>query len=375
MARIRPKPPDRIAVPLPASLTPRFVAARRGARLPIDLALQGGGSHGAYTWGVLDRLLQEERLLITAISGTSAGAMNAVAVAAGLMEGGREGARAALRRFWTRVGQATPFNALPPGPLADVLGPRNPWLAPLYAYTDWLGRTFSPYQLNPLNLNPLRDILRETVDFDRVRDCHKVGLFIAATHVCSGRLRIFRQAELTVDMVLASACLPLLFQAVEIDGEAYWDGGYAGNPSLLPLIIESPADDLLLVQINPTLREGTPTAAQEIVDRANEITFNASLLKELRGIALLKQLIRDEVRPDHHYHEPAFERVDHLRVHKLDADAALTRLGASTKTNTNWSFLQDLHRIGHAAADRWLQTHGKDLGRRASFDLLEQPLE
>ncbi len=370
MARIRPKPPDRIAVPLPAALTPRLVAARRGARLPIDLALQGGGSHGAYTWGVLDRLLQEERLLITAISGTSAGAMNAVAVAAGLMEGGRQGARAALRRFWTRVGQASPFNLLPPGPLADWLGPRNPWMAPLQAYAEWLGRVYSPYQLNPLNLNPLREILCETVDFERVRGCHKTGLFIAATHVASGRLRIFRQAELTVDMVLASACLPLLFQAVEIGGEAYWDGGYAGNPSLLPLITESPADDLLLVQINPTLREGTPTAAQDILERINEVTFNATLLKELRGIALLKQFVDAEGRPGRHERAPTVERVQRLRVHRLDADAALARLGAGTKTNTNWAFLQELHRIGHAAADRWLHEHGEDLGRRSSLDLL-----
>jgi len=222
-------------------------------RQQIDLALQGGGSHGAFTWGVLDRLLQDDSLEIAGVSGTSAGAMNAVALAAGLMEGGRDGARECLGRFWRRVAQTSPFHALEMGPAAALWGPDNPWLAawtaPWRQAVSVLGSQFSPYQLNPLNLNPLRDVLRETVDFDRVCGCNKTQLFIAATQVRTGALRTFRQHELSVDVVLASACLPLLFQAVEIDGEAYWDGGYAGNPTLLPLISESAAQDLLLVQI------------------------------------------------------------------------------------------------------------------------------
>ena len=274
-------------------------------KLPIDLALQGGGSHGAFTWGVLDRLLQEDWLEIAAISGTSAGAMNAVALAAGLMDGGRAGARRVLRQFWTRVAEISPFHTLQSGPLGAAFGPVQalmaPWLAPYKQFNAALGSQLSPYQLNPLNLNPLRDVLVETVDFKRVCACHKTQLFIAATQVRTGALRVFGQHELTADMVMASACLPMLFQAVEIDGEAYWDGGYAGNPSLMPLITDSPAHDMLLVQINPTQRETVPTSTQEIADRINEVTFNASLVKEMRSIALLKQLIADEGRLSERY--------------------------------------------------------------------------
>jgi NTE family protein len=334
-------------------------AARRHT---IDLALQGGGSHGAFTWGVLDRLLQEPGLVLAGISGTSAGAMNAVALAAGLMADGRAGARNALRRLW--------------GGVAEM----GVWSAPLHAWNElwgswWgqtLGQTFSPYQLNPLNLNPLRQLLERTIDFDAVRRCDKLRLFVAATHVRSGRLRIFRQAELSADVVLASACLPLLFRAVEIEGESYWDGGFAGNPSLLPLIIESPADDLLLVQINPRLRETVPTSARDILDRMNEVTFNTSLLKELRSIALLKQLIDSEGRPGQHYREPVFQRVDALRLHRIDGEERLSGLGASSKTDTRASFLHRLHDIGHEAADHWLAQHRCDLGQRSTVDLSQE---
>ncbi len=358
-----------------AAPKPKPVRATRPRRQLIDLALQGGGSHGAFTWGVLDRLLEDERLEIAGISGTSAGAMNAVALAAGLMEGGRSGAREALRRFWTRVAQASPFHALQSGPWGELFGTDNPWLAPMQMYAQWLGQLVSPYQLNPLNLNPLRDILQTEIDFDRVRQCSKTRLFIAATQVRSGRLRVFEQSELTADMVLASACLPLLFQAVQIDGEPHWDGGYAGNPTLLPLITGTPADDLLLVPINPRLREATPTSASDILDRINEVTFNASLLKELRSLALLKQLIRDEGRPRSRRsapRQPLYERVDALRVHRLDAEAELSRFGASTKLDTRWSFLQQLHGIGRRAADEWLRQNFEHLGRRSTVDLAQE---
>lgn len=347
--------------------------ARRGSRRQIDLALQGGGSHGAFTWGVLDRLLEEEWLEIAGISGTSAGAMNAVALAAGLMEGGREGARAGLRRFWQRVAQSSPFHPFESSFMAPLMDASNPWLQ---HFTDpWqqamrlVGRQFSPYQLNPLNLNPLRDVLAETVDFERVRGCTQTQLFIAATHVATGELQVFRQDELTADMVLASACLPLLFQAVEIGGEAYWDGGFAGNPTLLPLIAETPADDLLLVQINPTRRKTVPTQAADILDRVTEVTFNASLLKELRTISLIKELLQDAGRPDSAYQRPLFRRIDDLRLHRLDAGETLSPFGAMSKTQTGWSFLQQLHSIGREAADAWLSAHGRDIGRRATCEL------
>ena len=366
------------AAPTPARATPRRAsrpAVRAAAQRHqlIDLALQGGGSHGAFTWGVLDRLLEDETLEISGISGTSAGAMNAVALAAGLMEGGREGARACLRRFWEQVAETSPFTHLETGPLGQWVGADNPLLQQFTSTWQqavrFVGSQFSPYQLNPLNLNPLRDILDQTVDFERVRACHRTQLFIAATHVATGELRVFRQNELTADMVLASACLPLLFQAVEIDGQAYWDGGYAGNPTLLPLIAETPADDLLLVQINPTRRETVPTQADEILDRAGEVTFNASLLKELRTIGLLKELLQEAGRPDSTYRRPLFQRVDDLRLHRLDAEVQLAQFGATSKTQTDWAFLSQLHDIGRAATDAWLRTNRQHLGQRSTFKL------
>jgi NTE family protein len=339
----------------------------------LDLALQGGGSHGAFTWGVIDRLLEDEQLEIAGISGASAGAMNAVAVAGGLMEGGREGARKALRRFWTKVADASPFNRLDDGPLGALFGPNNPWIkpwiAPLQQVGQMLGSQLSPYQFNPLNLNPLRDILTDTIDFEAVRACDRTQLFIATIQVSTGQLRTFRQSEITADVVMASACLPLLFQAVEIDGQGYWDGGYAGNPSLLPLIAETDADDLLLVQINPRERPERPTQAADILERINEITFNASLLKELRSIALLRQLIADEGRPAHHYRNPLFGRVEALRLHLIDGGAQLAPLGASSKTQTSASFLNGLHDMGYTAADQWFQNHRGDLGVRTSHDI------
>jgi NTE family protein len=339
----------------------------------IDLALQGGGSHGAFTWGVLDRLLEEEWLEISGISGTSAGAMNAVAVAAGLMEGGREGARQCLRRFWEQVANSSPFHHLENHPFAAWTGLNSAWmqawLEPWQQALRSLGSQWSPYQLNPLNLNPLRDILAQTVDFERVRQCHRTHLFIAATHVATGELRVFRQEELTADMVLASACLPLLFQAVEIEGQAYWDGGYAGNPTLLPLIAETPADDLLLVQINPTRRERLPMQAQDILERASEVTFNASLLKELRTIGLVKELLEDAQRPDRAYRRPLFRRIDDLRLHQLHAEEQLSRYGAASKTQTQRSFLLELHQIGRQAADQWLANNRQHLGKRSSYAL------
>lgn len=353
------------------SRTPQKPAPRTASgKLPIDLALQGGGSHGAFTWGVLDRLLEEEWLEIAAVSGTSAGAMNAVALAAGLMDGGRAGAKRVLRQFWTRVAEISPFHTLQSSPLGAAFAPAQalmePWLAPFKQFNAALGSQLSPYQLNPLNLNPLRDVLLETVDFKRVCACHKTQLFIAATQVRTGQLRVFGQHELTADMVMASACLPLLFQAVEIDGEAYWDGGYAGNPSLLPLITDSPADDLLLVQINSLQREAVPKRASDILDRINEVTFNASLLKEMRTLALMQQLVGTTRREDS---PPLFQRVQDLRVHMIDGGESLAPLGAESKTNTQWAFLSQLHDLGVDAADRWLAANRQDVGLRSSFDL------
>jgi len=352
-------------VPMTTPATPR------PPQRSIDLALQGGGSHGAFTWGVLDRLLEDRSLRLTGISGTSAGAMNAVALASGLMEGGREGARAALRRFWTRVGETGPFGRLAHSPVAPWMDPDSawsaPWLGPIRSYAQWLSTQASPYELNPLNLNPLREILNDTVDFQRVRACTRTQLFIAATRVKTGELRIFRQDELSADVVLASACLPLLFQAVEIEGEAYWDGGYAGNPSLLPLVLDTQGDDLLLVQINPSQREALPVRASDILDRINEVTFNASLLKELRYIELLQELLAAEGWAARRLRSPLLRRIEALRLHRVDGGSELAALGAGSKTRTDPAFLERLFELGRAATELWLAQHGSDIGVRATL--------
>src|SRR5580698_2336644 len=255
----------------------------------IDLALQGGGSHGAFTWGVLDRLLEEPRFHIAAISGTSAGAMNAAILADGWIAGGAKGAREALERYWRKVSRAAAFSPLQRSPLDRLMGRWSLDTSPVYLAMDLMTRVLSPYDLNPFGLNPLRTILAESIDFERLSRS-PILLFITATNVRTGRGRIFRNAEITADVLLASACLPTMFRAVEIDGEAYWDGGYAGNPTITPLVRECRSHDTILVQINPVERQGTPRSASDILNRLNEVSFNAVLLKELRMIALLRQV-------------------------------------------------------------------------------------
>ena len=254
----------------------------------VDLALQGGGSHGAFTWGVLDRLLEEPWIKIEAISGTSAGAMNAAVLVDGWSRGGADGARAALDTYWRRVSRAAAFSPLQRSPLERLMGRWTLDTSPAYLAIDLMSRVFSPYDLNPMGFNPLRQILAESIDFERLA-ASPIKLFITATNVHTGRGRIFRNGQITPDVLLASACLPTMFQAVEIDGEAYWDGGFAGNPTITPLVRESDAHDTILVQINPRERLNTPRTAGDILDRLNEISFNSPLMKELRMIALLRQ--------------------------------------------------------------------------------------
>ena len=327
--------------------------------LLIDLALQGGGSHGAFTWGVLDRLLEEPWLHIAAISGTSAGAMNAAVLADGWTDGGAEGARAALDRYWERVSRAAAFSPLQRTPLDRFMGRWTFDTSPLYIAMDLMSRVLSPYDLNPLGLNPLRSILAESIDFERlVRS--PIKLFVTATNVWTGRGRIFRNAEITADVLLASACLPTMFRAVEIDGEPYWDGGYAGNPTITPLIRESDAHDTILVQINPRERPETPRSAADILNRLNEISFNSPLMKELRMIALLRQVA------DPGTGEGA--RWAQMRTHRIATDL-LTQFGASSKLNAERDFLALLRTEGRRAASQFLHGSAADLGKRSTIDL------
>lgn len=347
----------------------------------LDLALQGGGAHGAFTWGVLDRLLDEPRISCGAISGASAGAMNAVVTAHGLVEGGRAGAQKALWAFWKRISRAAhrytpaanPFHAyfLPSSIGTPSWATLGPWAAPAAIWStmaETFTRTFSPYEFNPLNINPLLDLISDAVDFDRLRSDECVRLFVAATSVRTGALRVFRNAQLSAHAVMASACLPQLFQAVEIDGEAYWDGGYLGNPALLPLIAESKPEDLLIVQVNPPIRTERPRTAAGIAGRLNEITFNASLVKELRGVALLKRALEEEP-PDHRFEHPLFNQVRALRLHRIAAEEAAFRLGTRSKLDPEWEFLIHLHRLGAQAAETWLAAHWSALGRRSTLDV------
>lgn len=327
----------------------------------IDLALQGGGAHGALTWGVLERLLSDERIEISAISGTSAGAMNAVVLADGLERGGRDGAREALEEFWKAVSQAAALSPIQRSLWDRLTSNYSLDQSPMYLLFEQLTRQFSPYQLNPMNINPLRDLLADKVDFERVNRCSAVKVFVTATNVRTGRGRTFAQPTLCVDRVMASACLPFMFQAVEIEGEAYWDGGYIGNPALYPLVDDKATRDLVVVQINPLQRDELPQTGRDIINRINEITFNASLIKELRLIDLLHELIEVE--------QLESERYRDIFVHLIHAHEELADLDASSKLNAEWSYLQHLRDRGWAWADRFLQAHYDDLGVRGSFDV------
>src|SRR6201997_3416072 len=325
----------------------------------IDLALQGGGSHGAFTWGVLDRLLEEPWLTIAGISGTSAGAMNAAVLADGWGAGGAAGAREALEKYWRRVSRAAAFSPMQRSPLDRLMGRWSLDSSPAYIFTDLMSRLLSPYDLNPLGFNPLRQILTESIDFERLARA-PIKLFVTATRVRTGRGRIFRNAEINADVLLASACLPTMFRAVEIDGEPYWDGGYAGNPTITPLIRETDAHDSILVQINPRERSDTPRTAPDILNRLNEISFNSPLMKELRMIALLRQVA------DPGSGEGA--RWAQMRTHRIMTDM-LAQFGASSKLNAEWAFIAKLRTEGRRAASEFLDANGKDLGKRSTADL------
>lgn len=327
--------------------------------LAVDLALQGGGAHGAFAWGVLDQFLQEPWLRIEAISGTSAGAMNAAVMSDGFAANGADGARSALEHFWRRVSEAARMSPLQRSPMDILMGQWTMDNSPFFLSMDMASRLFSPYDLNPLDINPLRDILADCIDFHRLAGS-PVKVFATATNVRTGRPRVFRNAELTPDALLASACLPMMFRAVEIDGDAYWDGGFSGNPTISPLVRESDAHDTILVQINPVERPGTPKTARDILNRENEIAFNAPLLKELRMIALLRRVA------DAGDCEGA--RWAAMRLHRISSPAML-ELGYSSKLNAEWAFLLTLRDEGRRRAETFLTEHGDDLGQRASLDL------
>jgi NTE family protein len=327
--------------------------------LLIDLALQGGGSHGAFTWGVMDRLLEEPSLQIEGISGTSAGAMNAAVMVSGFEHGDVEGAKAALETFWKATADGGRFSPLQRGPLALLSGKWTLENSPLYAGFEMMSRIFSPYDLNPLNMHPLHRILAETVDFGCLAKA-RLQLFITATNVRTGTGRIFRNAEITPDVLIASACLPTMFQAVEIDGEHYWDGGYVGNPTITPLVRETDSHDTILVQINPIVRDTVPKSARDILNRLNEVAFNSPLVKELRMIALLNKVAD--------VGDGEGKRWARMRIHRIASDR-VDEVDSSSKLITEWPFLLKLRDEGRRCAEVFLQEHRADLGKRSTLDL------
>lgn len=337
-------------------------------RKRVNLALQGGGAHGAFAWGILDRFLESGLIEIEGVSGTSAGSMNAVVYAWGYFSGGPEGAREALDDYWRSVSR------LGGGSNHDywvklMLGSdsiRQTVLArqPAFEAFRVLSSAVSPYQFNPFNYHPLRDLLQKQVDFDALRTCPHTKLFLSATDVKSGKVRVFNTAEVSLDVVLASACLPELFQAVEIDGRHYWDGGYMGNPVLFPLFYETESRDVIILHINPITREDLPTLANEIHDRVNEITFNASLMKELRAVAFVQRLLAEGMIKEEFRHQ-----FKHVLIHSVRADKALAHLSMASKFVMDWGFLTELRERGRAEASAWLEAHHDDLGNRSTVDL------
>jgi NTE family protein len=332
--------------------------------LKLDLALQGGGAHGAFTWGVLDRLLEEEDIEIQGISGTSAGAMNAAVLVDGYHEGGRDKAKKQLHDFWYEISvvasSIAPFGQQAPN--RDELNhvPGLDWLAALNPF-DMVTRVFSPYEYNPLNFNPLKVVLERVLEKPSLNN--GIKLFIAATNVETGEARVFRGDEVTVDVLLASACLPFVYQAVEIDGVPYWDGGYMGNPAIWPLIYGTGCHDVLLVQINPLKRAGTPKSAIDIINRVNEISFNSSLIAEMRAINFVRRLIKQGKLDNTEYAD--------MRIHRVMPPPDLREMNAASKMNASWDFFLLLHSIGRSQMDEWLKQNKKYIGKESSLDIEE----
>ena len=350
-------------MPLPPLLrrSGRDSRSSEPTRKTTNLALQGGGAHGAFTWGVLDALLEDGRIDVEAITGTSAGAMNAAVYATGLAENGPEGARKALLDFWRDVsldGHISPAARM----LLDVV--MAPWkigAAAGQSVMEASRNVFSPYELNPLDINPLRSVVEKHVNFKKLRESDGPNLFIAATRVHSGKLRIFKRHELTADMLMASAALPYLFRAVTVENEPYWDGGFMGNPALYPLFNSSKGNDIVLVQINPIERNDTPDNAIDIMERVNEITFNAPLLGELRAIDFVARMIAGGTLKGTHHKA--------ILMHRIEAQDKLNAFGTASKLKADWAFFIKLFEIGREAAQKFLSEHFDDIGKRATLDV------
>jgi NTE family protein len=344
-----------------AHANPSTIQARPAAagQKVVNLAIQGVGAHGAFTWGVLDRLLEDERLAFDGITATSAGAVNAALLAYGLAVGGREGAKKTLDHYWRRLAAMTSGSIFQPSPFDKIYGNFGLDFSPGYVFVDTLSQVFSPYQLNPHNYNPFRKLLEEVIDFAVLRRQSGVKLFLSATNVRSGKVKIFRSEELSADHVVASSCQPLMMHAVEIDGEYYWDGGFMGNPALFPVIYACEARDIILVHLTPLERLENPTTSRAILSRMQEVTFNSSLMREMRVVAFVSKLIDEG------------QIVDGKRVllHTIDGEDVIGALSNSSKLNGDWDFVHHLYQIGRQRADDWLKCNFQRLGVETTIDL------
>jgi NTE family protein len=332
----------------------------------INLALQGGGAHGALAWGIIDKFLEDGRVKFDSVSATSAGAMNAAVLAHGLAEGGNDGAREALYKFWRTISDAgqifSPVKISPLEALFDI----QPQQSLSYITFDYLFRMFSPYQLNPYNLDPLRDILYDIVDFKKIKASKALKIFISATNVKTGKIKVFDKNELSADAILASACLPFLFQAVKIDSEYYWDGSYLGNPALFPLIYNSDCNDILIIHINPIYREDLPISGADILNRVNEISANSSLMREMRAVAFVTKLldqgwIKDEYR----------KNMKRLYIHAIRADTTMQSHSVASKLNPQWLFINHLYEEGRREGAAWLKQNFNFISKKSSIDINE----
>ena len=336
-------------------------ARRARKRKPINLALQGGGAHGAFTWGVLDRLLEEDCFEIEGISGTSAGAMNAAVLAYGLHRGGPGMARASLRDFWKRVADAAGLSPFRPTLLDQWFKFGGIDYSPSLHLMELTSKLASPYHILSNGDNPLRDILEKTIDCDSLHECISLKLFVCATDVLEGKIKVFQNQELSIDTLLASACLPQLFQAVQIGDSYYWDGGFMGNPPIFPIIYNCDCRDVLIVQINPMKIPAVPKTPQAILDRANTLSFNSSLVREMRAISFVTRLL-----------ESGFDdggRLRHMLIHTIDAEEQLAAFGASSKYNVGWDFLQKLYALGRRQAGSFLRQHYDGVGKASTTDI------
>ncbi len=332
----------------------------------INLALQGGGAHGALAWGILDKLLEDGRLSFDSISATSAGAMNAAVLAEGFITGGNEGAREALAKFWKMISEAgelySPIKLSPWETLFDVKIDQST----AYGFFDLMSKMYSPYQLNPLNMNPLREVLEKVIHVENIRASKKIKLFLSATNVKTGKIKIFENKDLSIDAIMASACIPSLFQAVNIKDDYFWDGGYMGNPAIFPLIYNSDYRDILIIHINPIYRDAVPESAADILNRMNEISFNSSLMREMRAIDFVSKML------DNGWIKEEFKNNIHrYYMHAIRADIAMQTFSVASKLDVRWSFISRLFEEGRMQGAAWLKKNFHNLGKKTTIDMDE----